>query len=74
MVVSQQHGPVSWRPRLAQERLKQWGDAALAARGVRAIRLIQSVLSLTQKHPRERVLVANRPITVQLQLVEAPIA
>jgi len=38
--------------------LKQWADAALAARGVRAIRLIQGVLSLTRKHPRERVLVA----------------
>jgi transposase len=38
--------------------LKQWADAALAARGVRAIRLIQGVLSLTRQHPRERVLVA----------------
>ena len=38
--------------------LQQWADAALAARGVRAIRLIQGVLSLTRKHPRERVLVA----------------
>jgi hypothetical protein len=38
--------------------LKQWADAALAARGVRAIRLIQGVLSLTRKHPRERVLTA----------------
>jgi transposase len=38
--------------------LKQWADAALAARGVRAIRLIQGVLGLTRKHPRERVLVA----------------
>ena len=38
--------------------LKQWADAALAARGVRAIRLIQGVLALTRKHPRERVLVA----------------
>ena len=38
--------------------LKQWADAALAARGVRAIRLIQGVLSLTRKHPRERVLAA----------------
>jgi transposase len=35
-----------------------WPDAALAARGVRAIRLIQGVLSLTRKHPRERVLAA----------------
>jgi transposase len=38
--------------------LKQWADAALAARGVRAIRLIQGVLRLTRTHPRERVLVA----------------
>jgi uncharacterized protein YbjT (DUF2867 family) len=38
--------------------LKQWADAALAARGVRAIRLIQGVLGLTRKHPGERVLVA----------------
>jgi transposase len=38
--------------------LKRWADAALAARGVRAIRLIQGVLALTRKHPRERVLAA----------------
>ena len=38
--------------------LKQWADAALAARGVRAIRLIQGVLGLTRRHPRERVLTA----------------
>jgi transposase len=38
--------------------LRQWADAALAARGVRAIRLIQGVLGLTRKHPRERVLAA----------------
>lgn len=38
--------------------LKQWADAALATRGVRAIRLIQGVLSLTRRHPRERVLAA----------------
>jgi transposase len=38
--------------------LQQWADAALTARGVRAIRLIQGVLSLTRKHPRERVLAA----------------
>lgn len=37
---------------------KQWADAALAARGVRAIRLIQGVLGLTRTHPRERVLAA----------------
>jgi hypothetical protein len=38
--------------------LQQWADAALATRGVRAIRLIQGVLSLTRRHPRERVLAA----------------
>ena len=38
--------------------LKQWADAALAARGIRAIRLIQGVLGLTRRHPRERVLAA----------------
>jgi hypothetical protein len=38
--------------------VKQWADAALAARGVRAIRLIQGVLSLTRRHPRERVVAA----------------
>jgi transposase len=37
---------------------KQWADAALAARGVRAIRLLQGVLALTRRHPRERVLAA----------------
>ena len=38
--------------------LKQWAEAALAARGVRAIRLIQGVLGLTRRYPRERVLAA----------------
>ena len=38
--------------------LKQWAEAALAARGVRAIRLIQGVLGLTRRHARERVLAA----------------
>lgn len=38
--------------------LEQWARAALATRGVRAIRLIQGVLGLTRKHPRERVLLA----------------
>jgi transposase len=38
--------------------LKQWADAAIAARGVRAIRLMQGVLALTRRHPRERVLTA----------------
>ena len=38
--------------------VKQWADAALAARGVRAIRLIQGILALTRRHPRERILAA----------------
>jgi transposase len=38
--------------------VKQWADAAFAARGVRAIRLIQGVLGLTRRHPRERILAA----------------
>jgi transposase len=38
--------------------LQQWADAALAVRGVRAIRLIQGVLALTRRHSRERVLAA----------------
>ena len=38
--------------------LQRWAEAALAVRGVRAIRLIQGVLSLTRRHPRERVLAA----------------
>jgi transposase len=38
--------------------LAQWAQAALATRGVRAIRLIQGVLGLTRRHPRERVLAA----------------
>jgi hypothetical protein len=38
--------------------VKQWADAALAARGVRAIRLIQGVLALTRRHPWERILAA----------------
>ena len=38
--------------------LKLWADTALAARGVRAIRLLQGVLGLTRRHPRERVLAA----------------
>ena len=38
--------------------VKQWADVALAARGVRAIRLIQGVLGLTRRHPRERILAA----------------
>ena len=38
--------------------LQQWAAAALTTRGIRAIRLIQGVLSLTRRHPRERVLAA----------------
>jgi len=38
--------------------MRQWADAAVAARGVRAIRLIQGVLQLTRTHPRERLLAA----------------
>ena len=38
--------------------LRHWADAAMAARGVRAIRLIQGVLGLTRRYPRERVLAA----------------
>jgi transposase len=37
---------------------RQWAEAALEARGARAIRLIQGVLGLTRRHPRERVLAA----------------
>jgi hypothetical protein len=40
--------------------LRQWAEAAVAARGVRAIRPIQGVLGLTRKHPRERILAAVR--------------
>jgi hypothetical protein len=38
--------------------LQQWATTALATRGVRAIRLIQGVLGLTRRHPRERILAA----------------
>ena len=36
--------------------LRAWADSAYAQRGIRALRLIQGVLSLTRKHPRESVL------------------
>jgi len=36
--------------------LHAWAQAALEERGVRAIRLIQGVLSLARSHPRERLL------------------
>jgi transposase len=45
--------------------MRQWAAAAIAARGVRAIRLIQGVLSLTRRHPRERVLDAVREAHAQ---------
>ena len=40
--------------------LRHWAEQAVAARGVRAIRLIQGVIRLTRTHPRERVLSAAR--------------
>jgi transposase len=43
--------------------LRQWAEAALEERGVRALRLIQGVLSLTRLHPREQVLAAARTAT-----------
>jgi Mu transposase, C-terminal domain len=36
--------------------LRAWADAAYQERGVRALRLMQGVLSLTRKHPREAIL------------------
>lgn len=36
--------------------LRAWADAAIASRGVRAIRLIQGVLQLARIFPRERLL------------------
>jgi transposase len=36
--------------------LRAWADAAYEERGVRALRLMQGVLSLTRKHPREAIL------------------
>lgn len=38
--------------------LRSWAEEALDHRGVRAIRLIQGVVELTRKHPRERLLKA----------------
>lgn len=40
--------------------LKEWAEAAHEERGVRALRLIQGVLSLVRKHPRETVLAAAK--------------
>jgi transposase len=47
--------------------LRHWADAALAARGVRAIRLIQGVLQLTRRVPRERLLAAVQIAHAQQQ-------
>jgi hypothetical protein len=47
--------------------LREWAEAALEERGVRAIRLIQGVLGLTRSHPRERVLAAARTATIHRQ-------
>jgi hypothetical protein len=43
--------------------LRTWAEEALEERGVRAIRLIQGVLGLVRKHPRELVLHAARRAT-----------
>jgi transposase len=40
--------------------LERWAQAAVAERGVRALRLIQGVLSLLRNHPKEVVLWAAR--------------
>ena len=40
--------------------LKEWAEAAHEERGVRALRLIQGVLALVRKHPREIVLAAAK--------------
>ena len=47
--------------------LRLWADAALAERGVRAIRLIQGVLQLTRRVPRERLLAAVQVAHAQQQ-------
>ena len=43
--------------------LRRWAEQAFEERGVRALRLIQGVLSLTRQHPRECVLAAARTAT-----------
>ena len=40
--------------------LRQWAEAAHEERGIRALRLIQGVLRLVRKHPREVVLAAAK--------------
>ena len=47
--------------------LRHWADAAVAARGVRAIRLIQGVLQLTRRLPRARLLAAAETAHAQQQ-------
>lgn len=47
--------------------LRAWADAALRVRGVRAIRLIQGVLVLPRRYPRERLLAAARTALAQQQ-------
>jgi len=47
--------------------LRHWADAAVAVRGVRAIRLIQGVLQLTRRVPRERLLAAVETAHAQHQ-------
>ena len=47
--------------------LREWAEAALEERGVRAIRLIQGVLGLTRLHPREQVLAAAKTATLHRQ-------
>ncbi len=43
--------------------MRAWADAAVASRGVRAIRLIQGVLQLTRRVSRERCSPPSRPRT-----------
>jgi hypothetical protein len=40
--------------------LKKWAEAAHEERGIRALRLIQGVLGLVRKHPREVVVAAAK--------------
>jgi hypothetical protein len=40
--------------------LKEWAEAAHEERGIRALRLIQGVLALVRKHPREIVVAAAK--------------
>ena len=47
--------------------LRAWADAAVASRGVRAIRLIQGVLQLTRRVSRERLLAAVETAHAQQQ-------